>query len=200
MNENLYVDRRIRKTRKLLRESLLKLMSKKKLHDITVKELCEEADVNRGTFYAHYRDVYDLFAIMEDEIFDELSLVLSNYYLTADMLTQKKQLPCFLEAFEYLVENYALCEVLLGINRDQIFIDKISDVGRSRCVMAWVQLYNTISRRDAEYFYSFTVSGCIGILQYWLSNGRKESAKELAQLAERFILQGIPILRPSPKR
>ncbi|MEF9975988.1 MAG: TetR/AcrR family transcriptional regulator, partial [Oscillospiraceae bacterium] len=96
MNENLYVDRRIRKTRKLLRESLLKLMSRKKLHDITVKELCEEADVNRGTFYAHYRDVYDLFAIMEDEIFDELSLVLSNYYLTEDMLTQKKQLPCFL--------------------------------------------------------------------------------------------------------
>ncbi|MEG1931694.1 MAG: TetR/AcrR family transcriptional regulator, partial [Pygmaiobacter sp.] len=105
MTEPNSVDRRIRKTRRILRQSL---MSEKKLREITVKELCDVADVNRGTFYSHYSDVYDLFEKIEDAIFEELSDVLGNYYVTADMLVQKKQLPCFLEAFEYLVENYDL--------------------------------------------------------------------------------------------
>lgn len=196
MNEE-GTDRRIRKTRRALRQSLITLLRSKKLRDITVKELCEHADINRGTFYTHYRDVYDLFEKIEEEIFAEMAAALQNYSLTEDMLELRRGLPCFLETFGYLVENYELCIVLLGNNRDQAFIDRLSAVGRDRCVSEWVKMYHMKSSREAEYFYTFTVSGCIGILQYWLSNGRKETAEELALLAEQFILRGIPMLKES---
>ena len=53
-------DRRVRRTRKRLQEALAALMREKELKDITVRELTDLADVNRGTFYSHYKDLYDM--------------------------------------------------------------------------------------------------------------------------------------------
>ena len=54
------VDRRVRKTRKQLRECLISLLKQKKVQDITVRQLTDMTDLNVGTFYHHYKDVYDL--------------------------------------------------------------------------------------------------------------------------------------------
>lgn len=51
------LDRRVRKTRRQLKECLTRLLKGKKIQDITVRELAEMADINRGTFYLHYKDV-----------------------------------------------------------------------------------------------------------------------------------------------
>ena len=61
-------DRRIVKTRRALREALLDLIEEKGLDRVTVKELCERANLNRGTFYLHYRDVYDLLEQYTDDV------------------------------------------------------------------------------------------------------------------------------------
>ena len=58
MNEKT-VDRRVRKTRSQLRKCLSILLETKKIQNITVKELAQMADINRGTFYLHYKDVYE---------------------------------------------------------------------------------------------------------------------------------------------
>ena len=54
------VDRRIRYTKKMLKDALVRLIQHQHISAITVKELCELADINRSTFYAHFRDPYDL--------------------------------------------------------------------------------------------------------------------------------------------
>ena len=54
------VDRRIRRTRTLLRQGLIQLMATKDIKDISVKELSDLADINRGTFYLHYNDIFDM--------------------------------------------------------------------------------------------------------------------------------------------
>ena len=51
------VDRRVRKTRAQLRAGLARLLQKKSIKEITVKELVEEVDINRSTFYLHYTDI-----------------------------------------------------------------------------------------------------------------------------------------------
>ena len=58
-------DRRVRKTKKQLRMALTTLMMEKSVGEITVREIAELADVNRGTFYAHYTDIYDLLKQMD---------------------------------------------------------------------------------------------------------------------------------------
>ena len=61
-------DKRIRRTKKLLRQALTRLMQQKDFPSITVTDVVREADINRGTFYAHYRDVYDLRDKIEAEM------------------------------------------------------------------------------------------------------------------------------------
>lgn len=62
-------DRRVKRTKKTLRESLLKLLEEKPIDKITVKELTETAEINRSTFYFYYKDVVDMVAQIQDEIF-----------------------------------------------------------------------------------------------------------------------------------
>ena len=59
--------RKTRYTRMALEDSLIELMTKKPISKITIKELCENADINRTTFYSHYSDQYDLLRQIEDD-------------------------------------------------------------------------------------------------------------------------------------
>lgn len=84
--ENL--DRRIRKTRKVIRECLTELLKEKRIQDITVREIAEKADINRGTFYLHYKDIFDLMEQIENELLEELEEVLRRYR-ASDLLTNR---------------------------------------------------------------------------------------------------------------
>ena len=53
-------DRRVRRTQKLLKDSLVTLMQEKEFKNISVKDITDRADLNRGTFYLHYTDTYHL--------------------------------------------------------------------------------------------------------------------------------------------
>ena len=68
------IDRRVRKTRALLTQGLIRLMKEKDIKDISVKELSDLVDINRGTFYLHYSDVYDMVAKIEDNLFEQFSI------------------------------------------------------------------------------------------------------------------------------
>ena len=54
------MDIRIEKTKTAIHNTFLELRSKKPLEKITIKELCEKAQINKSTFYSHYKDIYDL--------------------------------------------------------------------------------------------------------------------------------------------
>ena len=71
--EEKVVDRRVRKTKRQLRLALMKLMADKSIKDISVRELAAIADINRGTFYIHYKGVNDLLLHLEDEMAERLS-------------------------------------------------------------------------------------------------------------------------------
>ena len=73
------LDRRVRKTRRQLKECLTRLLKEKKIQDITVRELAEMADINRGTFYLHYKDVFDLMDQIKNELIEEVESVLTHH-------------------------------------------------------------------------------------------------------------------------
>ena len=71
------VDRRVRKTKRQLRLALTKLLQEKPIKDITVREIADMVDINRGTFYLHYKDVYDMLEQVEAEMFEEFNQILN---------------------------------------------------------------------------------------------------------------------------
>ncbi len=69
------VDRRITKTKRALRRALIELMEERGFDAVSVNDLCARADLNRGTFYNHFRSKEDLLAALEDEVMDDLDRI-----------------------------------------------------------------------------------------------------------------------------
>ncbi|HHZ05773.1 MAG TPA: TetR/AcrR family transcriptional regulator [Clostridiales bacterium] len=182
------IDRRVRKTKSQLRKGLTVLLQKKPIKDITVRELSDLVDINRGTFYLHYKDIYDMLSEIEEEMFRDVNQIINE---TPNPLAAGTPLPFLEKMFTYLSDNSDLCIALLGENGDIAFVDKLKSVVRTKCLYDWMSIHDNSNVVAFEYFYSFIVSGCIGLLSSWLSNGEKETPKQMATLAEQIILHGI---------
>lgn len=79
------MDRRVRKTRAQLRAGLARLMQKKNIKEITVKELVDEIDINRSTFYLHYTDIYQMLQSIEGELMEDILEALKEHPLDPGM-------------------------------------------------------------------------------------------------------------------
>lgn len=180
------MDRRIRKTKQQLRQSLTILLKQKRIQDITVRELAELADINRGTFYLHYRDVYDLLNQIEDELLDELESVLSKYQ-PGSILPNTAQI--FTDVYELVQRNSELAGILLGDNGEWNFINRLNQILREKCLRDWVEHFRTENHETFDSYYIFIISGCMGLVQHWLKNGMKETPQELAALTEQIIMR-----------
>ena len=113
------LDRRIRKTRRVIRQCLTELLKTKRIQDITVREISEKADINRGTFYLHYRDIFDLMEQIENELLEELEDVL-NHFKASDLLSNPALV--FTRVFHLVKENSDMVSILIGQNGDINFV------------------------------------------------------------------------------
>lgn len=190
--DNKNVDRRVRKTKSQLRQGLTELLEEKSVKDITVRELSERADINRGTFYLHYKDIYDMVEQIQTEMFKDFHSVLDKH---PSKSLNGKPLPMLIDVFLFIAENSDMCKVLIGRNGDVAFLNRLKDLVKNRCLNDWMEIFNTEKTQNFEHFYSFIVAGCIGLLQSWLEGGLKESPEHMASLAEQMIMIGIEILK-----
>ena len=79
------MDRRVKYSLMVIRKSFITLLKKKPISKITIKEICDVADVNRATFYAHYLDQYDLLHQIEQDLIDEINQYLYGHDLNANL-------------------------------------------------------------------------------------------------------------------
>ena len=182
-------DRRVRYTRMVLKESFIDLLVEKDISQISIKELCERADINRATFYSHYTDQYDLMQKIETELFDNISEYLRDFPLTSKTL-----LPVDIveKIFLYIRDNAKLCRLLLSERGNLNFQKKIMHVVYNRNFIALVR-HENIQPANAQYLDAFIITGCIGMIQKWLDEGMQQSAREMAELmlkATEYISNG----------
>lgn len=111
--KNEKTDRRARYTRMVLKESLIELLKEKRISNISIKEICERADINRSTFYSHYQDQYDLMHQVEQEVLGEIREYLDSYSFDAN---ESESLQLMNRIFQYIAGNGELCKTLLGEN------------------------------------------------------------------------------------
>ena len=155
------VDRRIRRTRKQLRECLVTLLKQKKVQDITVRELTELADLNRGTFYLHYKDVFDLLEKTESELLDNFNQLVMKH--DAEEL-KKHPYGIFVEIYTLAYDNADLVEILLGENGDLNFMNRLKQLIRDKCLHDWMEVFRTGNPAIFDAYFSFIVSGCAVII------------------------------------
>lgn len=185
--ENKKMDRRVRKTRMQLRAGLTQLMREKPIKDITVRELAQLVDINRCTFYLHYRDIYDMVEQVEQEVFDEFEEIVSSYS-PEDL--EARPLSLLLALFEFFYANADLSSAFLGGNGDMAFFNKLIDMIRDRVLEYW-QREKKKDPEQFDYYFSFLASGFIGIIREWFARDMKESPEQMAAMAEQLVLYGM---------
>ncbi|MFA5562367.1 MAG: TetR-like C-terminal domain-containing protein [Eubacteriales bacterium] len=180
-------DRRVKYTKKVLRESLVQLLQTKPLARITIKEICEGADINRGTFYTHYSDQFDLLHKIEEETVTDILAYLDGCAYQEKEAEATQMLHSILL---YVKVNASLIKVLLGNNGDIDFRRSIMDIVYKHCISYW-EKSQAIPRPLADYAFEFIVTGSLGILERWLQHGCVEKERALAQLIVGLANKGL---------
>jgi AcrR family transcriptional regulator len=180
-------NRKVKYTKMVLKESLIKLLKKKSISRITITELCEDADINRATFYAHYTDQYDLLKQIEQELVDDINKYLDNYPFNKN---ESESLQMMEKLFEFIKENGEMCAVLLSESGDRNFQRDVLLIVERKCIAEWT-MKKSVNKEVAEYLYSYSTNGSIGIILKWFEDGMQRSTHEMAELVIKLTNQGI---------
>lgn len=167
----------------------MQLLKEKPISAITVKELCELADINRSTFYAHYSDPFDLLKQIEDEIIQDMKETLGQYSKLEETLQMTGKI------IEYIAENSEICKTLLSEHADPSFKKRVMEVAHEFTVKIGMSSYPIQDPEISEYASLFTISGSIHILEHWLKNGMKKSPKEMAEIINNLTNKGLSSLK-----
>ena len=180
-------DRRVRRTKKLLTQALTELMQQKQVKEITVTELTDLADMNRGTFYLYYKDIFDMLEHIEDNMFQALNEILERH--EKENVVQETE-PILRDILGFIQENQEMVRVLLSPHGDMNFLHRLNDVLREKCLQFVRRVAPNEGEASFDYQYSFVVFGTAGLIRAWVNRNCAESTAEIAQMAGRMIRTG----------
>lgn len=177
------VDRRVIKTRRQLKKGLAALMKEKSVNQITVKELVEEVDINRSTFYLHFKDIQDLLREIEENMEAQIKRAIEEH----PIVSGNENVFYFIEdMFRVLDEEREISKALIGPNGDMGFIHRIERIIKENSRGTLEKMFPG-KKEDLKYFYAFCLSGCLGLVKVWLNEGEEKSPEEMAQMTFNMI-------------
>lgn len=185
INDN---DIRVKRTKKLLRKGIAELGKTKSINKITVKELTDLVEINRGTFYLHYKDVYDLVDSIEDELCEELKQTVFN--ITPDDILYRP-LDVLEKNFEYFRKHNDILTVLTGENGDTKFVYRFGEISKNKTLKLFNKIFPNMEIEKFNFAYNFGSFGFVGILHCWSTQYAHLSSREIAEKALSLILGGL---------
>lgn len=171
--------RRVKMTKMLLKESLIELMKEKSIHSISIKDVCDGADINRSTFYRHYNTQYELY----DDIVQDLVADISEIFEQVKCEGYKANV--FLtRLFQYIEE------------KREIFLIVLSDKGNIGVGEAYTNMISRFIDTEtfpeiAVYVVNFIAAGMTSFLWTWLNQEKRRPAAEAATLMSSLIRHGL---------
>ena len=195
MNKSGAENRSVRNTKRRLREGLLQLLEGKPINEISVKELTELVDVNRGTFYFHYQDIYDLLRDMETEFFDQFDRTLSENSPALDEdgfpVLDAESAPYLHAIFSFVDENRSFCRIMLSPHGDMKFVELVKERIDRQCRFFWQLLAPGADEAQSGMYNAFLINGLIGLIREWVNDRRDLSVESISELTATLILASV---------
>lgn len=177
-------NRRTRMTKQLLKQSLLELLEQKKINSITVKEICERADVNRSTFYAHYSSPYDLFDSMKADIIAE-----SRALLVCELhLAPEQRMRFLLERhLRYLAAHLREFQAYSSDTGEDFSLPLQVMADMMGPYLDYLRSKYPASAAEFGSLSTYCIYGGIGIIKRWVACALNEPIETIAQRVLRHI-------------
>ena len=158
-------DRRIAMTKRLLKAALIELLKEQDIYHISIRELCERADVNRTTFYKYYGSQFDLLTDMEKDMLDFIAKAIERHETEPEKIITA--------ACRYLEENLEFARLIINNNVDPAFAHKLFAMDSLK-ESARKMLSGSNSEAELAYVYNF------GSIRTTVENSFKNNVSDIS--------------------
>ncbi|MBD0382029.1 TetR/AcrR family transcriptional regulator [Paenibacillus sedimenti] len=188
------MDRRQARTKQLLNKALMELIEEKGTDGVTVTDIATRADINRGTFYLHYRDVPDMLEQIKEEVFVNIEKCILQLDINEVIKNANtgKPYPISVMIFEEIARHADFLKVMFGPKGD------LSYAIRFRNFMA-THIFNKLSYLQPaednfliprDYLIAYMSSANFGMLMHWLESGMKQTPYQMGLIMTQIALHG----------
>lgn len=170
------VDRRVLKSQEAIKKAFFELMAEKDFKEITVHLISERANLNRGTFYLHYLDKFDLLDKCIEEQFAELMRVCAakehdqTHYPTFDSI---------LTTTQYFEEHFMFYSCMLNNKGMPSFRDRMLEL-MVKGIHEQINMSDINKGMNKDILVQFMASAIVGIIEWWIVNHMPVPAQQLA--------------------
>ena len=180
-------ERRVRKTKRAIRNAFAALLAEKDVNQITVKDIAERADINRKTFYNHYRGVYQVMDEIENSIVDDFDRMLREASGNIDL---RNPAMIYEKLTQLLQKDIDFYGNLLCMNGNNSLRDKLFSRLKAHALVS-MQARLPIAQQELELGIHFTFSGLMSVYQHWFQSDRTLSLDELTRTVSRLSFYGV---------
>ena len=189
-------DRRVKRTRRLLKQGLAELLRQKHFSDISARDITEKMDLNKATFYLHYKNTYELLQDLETDLLEQAQEMIDRYEYDE---TEDSMRKFFEPLLDFVVENRSVCEALFVNNASSDFTGRVVEFIYKNGTEIMKKRFPKISVEDADYVLSFVAFGLIGLLRRWFEKEMSIPKEKLLNIADE-MLAGINYQLLNPNR
>lgn len=179
------MDARKRYTQMALKQSFLTLLKDKPVNKITVKEVCELAQLNRATFYAHYSDCFALMEAIENELigaFEQSLRYVNSFDVTA-----------LIEAIYDMVDrNQEACRVLILGNTNSKVLMRMIALAKADSIAYWQRELPHASQTELEMMYTHLSNGLMHVV---VEGYDKYAKEEMIRFVSRVVKASLSLFR-----
>ena len=173
-----------------LREAFWRLYAMRPIEKITVGQVCELAGYNRGTFYLHYHDLYEMLELMESALLQGMTDCVEE--CMKRLKRDSGKLSCIAackDVVMYYERNKAYISVLLGQDGDPAFVHRLKDNLKPLWREYVIGPNAARSESEIDLLLEYTLSGTLFMISRWLANPGSTSARQLAHLVYDFSIK-----------
>ena len=179
-NNNTGIDRRIRKSKLALKESLISLMQHKDFREISITDIVERADLNRGTFYKHYQYKEELLEEVMEDVIADLIISYREPYKNVETFTINELTASVIKIFEH-VANYAnIYTLILKSNAWPTLLERICNELK-KLPLEDLEDYRPNPKINKELASSYQAYAILGMIIEWVNTGFTYSADYMAE-------------------
>lgn len=162
-------NRRKRESIQKIEKVFIQLLQSRELSQISISDICKQAELNRSTFYANYADIFEL----ADSIRNKLESNLSDLY--QNEITSGFNSHDYLRLFQHIKDNQMFYKTYFKLGYDDNYKIVIYDYDLAK---------QHFQNRFIEYHMEFFKSGVTKIIKMWLQNGCRETPEDMYEIIQ----------------
>jgi len=172
------------RSRQMIRQAFLELIQEKDVEKITVTDIITRADINRGTFYAHYKDIRDLMEQIGNEIIAKVIGVLDEFHFQNFL---HDPLPLLMKISDWLEEDLEYYRILVNIRGSEVFLNKLKEIFITQ-METDSDIPDSIKKtQEFKIHLHFIAGGIINLYQVWLRGGLDNSIQDISLEISRIL-------------